>query len=154
MNRQRVLLALWACAAGCASSPPPPATETDAPPPAPAVAGSGEGAPNEVGFFTEEQAERGRATFREICSECHYSSEFRGTQFVYEWRRRTVRDLFRSISRTMPDDAPGTLAPGQYADVISYILRMNGLPAGERELPADAEVLRAYPLAGLGPSGG
>ncbi|MEJ2205703.1 MAG: cytochrome c [Gemmatimonadota bacterium] len=113
-----------------------------------------EAAPAEAGYFTEEQAERGRATFREICSGCHYSSEFRGTQFVYEWRRRTARDLFRSISRTMPEDAPGSLAPGQYADVISYILRMNGLPAGERELPADAEALRAYPLSGLGQSGG
>ena len=108
----------------------------------------------EAGFFTAEQSDRGRATFREICSECHYSSEFRGTQFEYEWRRRTARDLFRTISRTMPEDAPGSLAPGQYADVVSYILQLNGLPAGSRELPADAEALRAYSLDGLGRSGG
>jgi mono/diheme cytochrome c family protein len=111
-------------------------------------------APEESGYFTEEQAERGRGAFRETCSECHYSSEFRGTRFEYEWKRRTVRDLFRTISRTMPEDAPGSLAPGQYADVVSYILQLNGLPAGSRELPADAEALRAYTLDGLGGSGG
>jgi quinoprotein glucose dehydrogenase len=113
-----------------------------------------EAVPAESGYFTEEQAERGRAAFREVCSECHYSSEFRGAQFEFEWKRRTARDLFRTISRTMPEDAPGSLAPGQYADVVSYLLQLNGLPAGGRELPADAEALRAYSLAGLGRGGG
>jgi hypothetical protein len=38
--------------------------------------------------------------------------------------------------------------------VVSYLLQLNGLPAGGRELPADAEALRAYSLAGLGRGGG
>jgi len=99
------------------------------------------------GIFTEDQAERGRASFRSICSECHYSSEFRGTQFQFEWRRRTVWDFYREISRTMPEDAPGTLDPQQYVDIISYVLRANGFPAGDEELTPDQAVLDAHSMA-------
>jgi len=98
-------------------------------------------------IFTDDQAERGRASFRAICSECHYSSEFRGTQFQFEWRRRTVWDFYREISRTMPEDAPGSLEPQQYVDIISYVLRANGFSAGDRELTADQAILDAHSMA-------
>jgi hypothetical protein len=99
------------------------------------------------GLYTEDQAERGRASFRAICSECHYSSEFRGTQFQFEWRRRTVWDFYREISRTMPEDAPGSLDPQQYVDIISYVLRANAFPAGAEELTPDQAVLDAHSMA-------
>jgi hypothetical protein len=99
------------------------------------------------GIFTDDQAERGRAAFRTICSECHYSSEFRGTQFQFEWRRRTVWDFYREVSRTMPEDAPGSLEPQQYVDIISYVLRANGFSAGDRELTADQAILDAQSMA-------
>jgi S-disulfanyl-L-cysteine oxidoreductase SoxD len=41
----------------------------------------------------------------------------------------------------MPQDRPGSLSAEEYADVVAYILRLNGRPAGERELPADAALL-------------
>jgi len=80
---------------------------------------------------------RGRATFRSVCADCHYSSEFRDSQFQFKWGRRTVAELYRNILENMPDDAPGSLERQQYVDVVSYILQLNGFPAGPGELTAE-----------------
>jgi mono/diheme cytochrome c family protein len=81
-----------------------------------------------------DQAERGRAVFRDRCSECHYASEMRGTQFQFQWERRTVGDLYGHLVETMPEDDPGSLTPTEYLEVVAYILRMNGFPEGPAEL--------------------
>ena len=102
--------------------------------------------------YTEAQADRGRSAFRATCAECHYSSEFRGSQFQFSWRRRSVGDLYGDISRNMPEDDPGSLEPQVYVDVVAYILQLNGFPAGETELPADETVLDGFSMAA--PAGG
>lgn len=86
------------------------------------------------GFYSTTQADRGRATFGAICSECHDTSDFRGDDFEWEWRRRTVWDFYRRLRETMPEDNPGSLRPGTYADVIAYILQLNDYPSGGAEL--------------------
>jgi len=82
------------------------------------------------------QVERGRDLFVSICAECHSSSEFRGRDFRFRWRRRSAWKFYQNLTLTMPDDAPGSLADQEYVDVISYILEMNGYPAGTAELSA------------------
>ncbi len=42
----------------------------------------------------------------------------------------------------MPKDDPGSLSPEEYSAIISYMLRENGYPAGEEDLPADTSTLR------------
>jgi len=42
---------------------------------------------------------------------------------------------------TMPPDDPGSLGTEDYTDVLTYLLQLNGYPAGEEELPADLSVL-------------
>ncbi len=96
--------------------------------------------------FTEAQAERGLEVFRDVCVECHYRSDFRGTQFRFEWRRRTVRDFFKTIVETMPEENPGELDPQQYIDVVTFLLSLNGFPAGDTELVGDQEALRAFSM--------
>ncbi len=51
----------------------------------------------------------------------------------------------------MPDDAPGSLPPQQYVDVVTYILQLNGFPPGARELTRDEERMGATTL--VAPSG-
>ena len=46
----------------------------------------------------------------------------------------------------MPQDAPGTLTPGQTAEIVAHILRGNRLPAGETALPGDEETLNRIPF--------
>jgi hypothetical protein len=46
------------------------------------------------------------------------------------------------MSTQMPKEQPGTLEPEQYADVIAYLLKINGAPAGKKELPPDEKALK------------
>lgn len=98
------------------------------------------------GVYSAEQAQRGREAFTEVCRECHSSSEFRGRDFEFTWRRRTAWDLYRELRRTMPEDFPGALAPQTYVDVIAYVLEINDYAPGGVELVPDEESLRRVPL--------
>lgn len=98
------------------------------------------------GAYSSEQAQRGRETFTEVCRECHSSSEFRGRDFEFTWRRRSAWEFYRQLRRTMPEDFPGALAPQAYVDVIAYVLEINDYPSGAEELLPNEESLRRVPL--------
>jgi hypothetical protein len=53
-----------------------------------------------------------------------------------------VGDLFTLISQTMPQNEPASLSPQEYAQVIAYILKLNGVPAGRGDIPVDPERLK------------
>ena len=44
----------------------------------------------------------------------------------------------------MPKNDPGSLAPEDVADVMAYLLKMNAMPVGPNELPADADSLKKF----------
>ncbi len=100
------------------------------------------------GIYTVAQAERGMAVYRQQCSYCHHDDLLGGedlevvppalvaASFEERWYGTSVAEMFRVIATTMPWRAKG-LTPGQYADVVSYLLKENGYKAGSRELPAD-----------------
>jgi mono/diheme cytochrome c family protein len=119
--------------AACASPIPAP---SGPPPAAPAAEPA-------TAYFTAEQATRGQRTFTTICSTCHGRNEFTGPIFGLTWRAEPVGNLYEHVSTNMPQDDPGSLTPQQYADVVAYILQMNGLTAGDRELPPDLATLRS-----------
>src|SRR5262249_52559584 len=54
-----------------------------------------------------------------------------GGTFMNAWRTRTTKDLFDYMSSTMPPNQ-ASLAPDQYAAIVSFILQANGAPAGTR----------------------
>ncbi len=128
-----------ACSGHGAASPPPPVPETT-----PDVVAAEP--PASTGFYSIAQAERGLRVFRNLCSECHFTNEFRGDEFEHEWRRKTVWDLYRSMTRTMPENDPGGLPDRTYADVIAYILRINEYVSGNTELVAGRETMDSIPL--------
>jgi len=92
------------------------------------------------GVYTEEQALRGAEVIEAVCRECHDDEEFVGA-FIRSWAGASVAALFDDIYSLMPEDQPGSLPVQQYADVIAYILQLNGLPPGEVELGAARESL-------------
>ena len=94
------------------------------------------------GVFTARQASGGETSFQQVCAACHSITEFRGGRFRLAWAGLTVGDLFQSISTLMPKDDPGGLSPEEYLAIISYLLRENGYPAGEEDLPTDISALR------------
>lgn len=155
-------LAFTLSVAGCASGGPAEAPSGTAPPedpppaPVPAEANVQANTPAEPpdapieGIFSDVQADRGKTTFDETCSECHTTSEFRGRTFQSNWGRRTVYSLFRTVRSTMPDDNPGGLEEQVYLDVVAYILSINGHDAGSSELVPDSP-MREVRIAPPGP---
>jgi len=95
------------------------------------------------GVYSESQARKGAETFRKNCAECHAPRSHAGTAFRHAWSGRPLFELYDLIRRTMPSDKPGGLSRGQYAEIVAYMLRLNGLPAGQRALPTDEDALRA-----------
>lgn len=135
LGHQRPLcLALAALLASC--------SVVSAPSPTPAI-----GLVAEIpGFFSAEQAERGRVSYRQACSECHALSEFRGADFEWTWRRQTAWNLYSEISANMPEDRPGELGAETYADIVAYLLSRNRYQIGSADLPPTEEALAAIEL--------
>jgi mono/diheme cytochrome c family protein len=96
--------------------------------------------------FTAAQAARGRAIFEGRCTQCHETSRFQGGLFLESWAGQPLGALFDVVRTTMPEDAPGSLPPQQYADVIAYFLKLNGFPEGEVELEANERAMRSVKL--------
>jgi hypothetical protein len=64
-----------------------------------------------------------------------FGTPLAGPYFRTTWFGRTVRALYDK-SRTMPPASPGVLPAATYADIVSYILQLNGFDPGNTELPA------------------
>jgi mono/diheme cytochrome c family protein len=99
-----------------------------------------------TGVYTEAQANRGRDTFAGMCQACHSPESHTGAVFMASWGGRSLWELFDYISFNMPKSDPGTLSREEVAQVLAYLLKMNGMPAGSAELLADSAVLKAIRL--------
>jgi mono/diheme cytochrome c family protein len=95
-----------------------------------------------AGVYSAAQAGRGEETYMSICVACHPAGTYSTPAFKSTWVGRPLSDLFSLVSTTMPKIDPGGLTPQEYAQVIAYILKLNGVPAGKTDLPADAERLK------------
>jgi mono/diheme cytochrome c family protein len=106
--------------------------------------GSAQAVPSSVNdaVFVADQAVRGEQRFRQSCASCHKPGDLAGRRFAVKFDGFSVGDLFEMISTQMPANAPGVLKPGEYADVLAFLLRESGYPAGQRELSSDLEVLK------------
>jgi hypothetical protein len=51
-------------------------------------------------------------------------------------------ELFDYLRTTMPDDNPGRLSRGKYAEIVAYLLQLNGMPAGAGTLRTDPRKLQ------------
>ena len=113
-----------------------------------ALAGTGVGAqtgtsPSSTrnGVYNVEQAARGRDVYAGMCQSCHTTASHTGVAFKNTWSGRPLSDLFGYIRERMPKNEPGSLTPEEYVDILAYLLRLNQMPAGARELPPDSLVL-------------
>jgi mono/diheme cytochrome c family protein len=94
-----------------------------------------------AGVYSSEQATRGGDVYAGMCKSCHTATTHTGVTFEKLWNGRPLSDLFGYISSKMPKNEPGSLAPEEYVDVLAYLLKLNEMPAGASELPADTTVL-------------
>ena len=105
------------------------------------------------GVYTDAQAGRGLALYKQHCGYCHRDDltgggseagapALAGPVFIYRWLGQPVADVFLEIGLTMPKNKPDTLTPQVVADIVSFLLKSNEMPAGKSELPADLEALK------------
>lgn len=91
--------------------------------------------------YSAAQATRGEALYMSMCVSCHPPATYTGAVFL-TWQGRTMGDLLAFLQEKMPKNDPGSLTAKEYADVMAYLLKLNKMPAGRVDLPADAKVLR------------
>ena len=101
------------------------------------------------GVYTDEQAGRGQRAYEQECAQCHLDDllgdgiapALVGSSFFFRWSELSVGDMYTAIRTTMPQGAPASLSPAGYADISAFMLRENGVPGGDTELPTDIDDL-------------
>jgi S-disulfanyl-L-cysteine oxidoreductase SoxD len=110
-------------------------------------------------YYTDAQADAGQTVFASQCAICHgdklegkVGPALAGEQFlsVSQYQELTAGFLYKTISRQMPKNAPGSLSKTQYIDVLAYILKVNGYPAGPRQLTDDDHELKRIKIEPTG----
>ena len=103
------------------------------------------------GIFTAAQAAPGRDLYLGLCQSCHTAISHTGAPFKEHWVGKPLSDLMTYILTLMPKSAPGTLEPDDAAMLLAYILKLNGMPAGEGTLTADRDQLKQIRIELTGP---
>jgi len=102
------------------------------------------------GVYSEAQAKRGEVIYTDRCATCHapdlsgidQAPPLAGDEFLAAWNDLSLNDLFERTRISMPADNPGSLQPQAVADALAFVLRKNGFPAGQADLPLQAETLK------------
>jgi cytochrome c5 len=87
--------------------------------------------------YTVAQAVGGKTTYDAECAVCHgntltngtFAPPLAGEAFRAAWAGRSVRALYDQ-ARTMPPGNPGSLTDDTYANLVAYMLQVNGYPPG------------------------
>ncbi len=118
-----------------------------------AAAGALAQAPASVwdGVYADEQAARGVSLYQQECASCHGKAlegagvfpPLAGDDFKSNWNGKPLGDLFEKMRVTMPADHPGKLSRDQNADILAYMLKQNGFPAGSTAMKGDANALKS-----------
>ena len=126
------------------------------------------------GFYTNEQAIRGKVQFNRHCAYCHTVDRGPMSPDAVKSRRGfsmgnirailnlggnfllsrsyagqrlypTVYYLFNRLE-SMPADNVSSISQAARADITGFLLQANGFPPGPRELPVDPQVMKAMSL--------
>jgi len=100
------------------------------------------------GVYSGEQAERGQTVYQKKCATCHgnmlegvSAPELTGSRFIRRWREGMLDGIYKFIKERMPlgrSAGSSTISDKEYLDLVTFILKSNGYPAGSNELVAEA----------------
>ena len=106
------------------------------------------------GVYSEAQAKRGDAIYKEQCAACHGDNlegtgpmpPLAGKDFLSNWQGKPLADVFEKTQTSMPATAPGSLSPEQTADVVAYLLSVGKYPAGAADLAPKVDALKTITI--------
>jgi S-disulfanyl-L-cysteine oxidoreductase SoxD len=93
------------------------------------------------GVYSPDQASRGAEIYALSCASCHTAATHTGPAFAAKWGGLTLAELYEFIRGAMPKNDPGSLSAREYLLAMTYLLQMNGMPAGANPLPSDSTAL-------------
>jgi len=100
--------------------------------------------------YSTAQAARGESAYAKGCARCHgaaltggdQSPPLTGSAFLGNWNGQSLIDLQQRIKTTMPSDSIGIYDAKFVTDVVAFMLKANGFPAGAAELASDDAALK------------
>ena len=97
------------------------------------------------GIYTSAQARRGREVFEDVCADCHQVEDWQDDLFLARWNGESVYRFWTYIWERMPNGEPPYSLPREsVSDVLSYILELNGVPAGTEEFGSDEDAVAEH----------
>ena len=114
-----------------------------------------------AGVYSDSQAKRGQALYREKCAPCHAATlaggvgpPLTGSEFNRQWAGRSLADLAAKIRNTMPPNDQGKITAPQAVELVAHILQTAKYPAGTADLPADDAGLKTIVFSKPRPQAG
>jgi mono/diheme cytochrome c family protein len=98
---------------------------------------------SDAGVYSREQVSRGQDVYLGQCRSCHTPDAHASPTFQAAWGGKPLQELYAYIRERMPKNDPASLSDQEYIDVLTYLLRLNRVPEGASELPADTDALKA-----------
>src|SRR6478672_3923382 len=100
--------------------------------------------------YSANQAARGKTAYAKGCARCHgaaltggdQATPLTGPAFLGNWNGQSLVDLQQRIKTTMPSDSIGIYDAKFVTDVVAFMLKANGFPAGAAELASDDAALK------------
>lgn len=101
--------------------------------------------------YTDSQTVRGDSLYKAACVKCHGAdlmgtpdgNPLNGDDFKASWDGLSLDQIYDKILNEMPPDTPKTIPRNLVPDVMAYILKTNGFPAGTKALPDSVDLLKA-----------
>jgi mono/diheme cytochrome c family protein len=111
-------------------------------------------------YYTADQAARGRLLYNRECAYCHQIDQNRSPlgfslalapkllQRATQYGQALFPSVFYLYKRleTMPADDADRISPRERTDITAFLLQINGLPAGDTELPPVKTAMKAMVL--------
>lgn len=96
-----------------------------------------------AGVYSKEQSSRGQDVYIAQCRSCHTLESHASPTFQATWNGKPLTELYAYIKERMPKNDPASLSDQEYVDVLAFVLKLNRMPEGQAELPADSDTLRS-----------